>query len=774
MGVVYKAKDTKLKRFVALKFLRSDVLEDEEHRERFLREAQAAAALDHSNICTVHEIDEVEGETFIAMAYLEGQTVKRKVAERPLKLDEALDIAIQTAQGLQAAHEKSIVHRDIKSANLMVTPQGQVKIMDFGLAQLAERSQLTKTETILGTPAYMSPEQAQKQPTDRRTDIWSLAVVVYEMVAGKLPFEGERLEAVLYAIGNEEPEPLTAQRVDVPVELDRIVGKGMAKSPDERYQHVDEMLVDLRAVRKHLRPPAVDAPPVAVKKPMTPAPIRSSAVFMAGLFLVILVASWIYLKRPGSSPADSPVRSLAILPLRPLNAANTDDYLTLGIADTLITKVSQIRGLAVRPTSAIRQYAGKEIDAVTVARELQVEAVLEGTVQRSGDRLRIGMNLLRAHDGLSVWADTFEIRFSDIFAVQDTVAEQVATQLRFRLDENEQAGLARQATTNPEAHEYYLRAMRLFDRRDQIFQAGSRQELEEMIALLKAAVEADPNYALAEAQLAHVYIWMGFFVERTNPVWIQRAKEALARAESLDRNRAEIHVVRHQLLFSVHGGYQLKEAVRELLRAQEIDPSVGRSELASLYAHIGLEEQAFQQIERALEIDPLSDRNRSRFIASCENLGLYDKAVAAQSRFYNRPGPSHALLVKNRLDEAQRLIQSELGRNPDSPRTRGNWALALALRGRFHEAEAEGQKITDLESDRSYHHATFSMAVVYALQGKTKEAVSWLRKTASTGMPNYILFSRNPLLDRIRNDPEFAAFISDVKGQWEVLQEQFP
>ena len=252
MGVVYKAEDTKLKRPVALKFLRSDVLEDEEHKERFLREAQAAAALDHPNICTVHEIDEVDGEMFIAMAYLEGRTVKRKVAERPLKLEEALDIAIQTAQGLQAAHEKGIVHRDIKSSNLMITPQGQVKIMDFGLAQLAERSQLTKTATILGTPAYMSPEQAQRLPTDRRTDIWSLGVVIYEMATGKLPFEGERQEAVLYAIGNEEPELPTAVRSRVPLELDRIVEKTLAKGREERYQHVEEMIVDLRGLRKKL------------------------------------------------------------------------------------------------------------------------------------------------------------------------------------------------------------------------------------------------------------------------------------------------------------------------------------------------------------------------------------------------------------------------------------------------------------------------------------------------------------------------------------------
>ncbi len=250
MGVVYKAIDTKLDRPVALKFLGPSLLEDPEANKRFQREAKAAAALDHPNICTIYEIDEADGRTFLAMAFIEGRTVRDMVAERPLPIEEALDIAVQTAQGLQAAHQKEVVHRDIKSANLMVTPAGQVKIMDFGLAQLAEASKLTKTAAMLGTPVYMSPEQARRRPTDRRTDVWSLAVVLYEMVTGRLPFEGEKEQAVLYGIMNEEPEPPTALRSRLPLELDRIVARAMVKNPDERYQHIDEMLVDLRGLKK--------------------------------------------------------------------------------------------------------------------------------------------------------------------------------------------------------------------------------------------------------------------------------------------------------------------------------------------------------------------------------------------------------------------------------------------------------------------------------------------------------------------------------------------
>ena len=264
MGVVYKAEDTKLDRPVALKFLAAHLVEEQEARDRFTREAKAAAALDHPNICTVHEIDEAVGRTLLAMAYIEGRTVKDKVKQRPLKIEEALDIAVQSARGLLAAHKKGVVHRDIKSANLMVTPEGVVKIMDFGLAQLAQHSQLTKTATILGTPAYMSPEQARRERADRRADIWSLGVVIYEMVTGRLPFEGERQEAVLYAIANEEPEPITALRAGLPMELERIVAKSLAKDREDRYQHVEDMLVDLRRLSKELSAGTSVAVPASV------------------------------------------------------------------------------------------------------------------------------------------------------------------------------------------------------------------------------------------------------------------------------------------------------------------------------------------------------------------------------------------------------------------------------------------------------------------------------------------------------------------------------
>ncbi len=326
MGVVYKAIDAKLNRSVALKFLATHLLGENEEKTRFIREAQAAAALDHPNICTVHEIDEIDGQTFIAMACVEGQSVKQKIAARPLKLDEALEIAIQTAQGLKAAHQKGIVHRDVKPANLMLTEEGQVKIMDFGLAQLAERSRLTKTATILGTPAYMSPEQAQKSATDRRTDIWSLGVVVYEMVTGQLPFEREREQAVLYAISSQEPEPITALRAGLPMELEWIVSKALAKDREERYQHVEEMIVDLKSLSKKLaegkstilRPVAPDAASGAAVGSQQGAPMQvprrsqSSLLARMSIALAVAVAVIVWQALQFREPAlEGPVRRFA-------------------------------------------------------------------------------------------------------------------------------------------------------------------------------------------------------------------------------------------------------------------------------------------------------------------------------------------------------------------------------------------------------------------------------------------------------------------------------
>ena len=335
------------------------------------------------------------------MAFLEGQTLKDKIAERPLKLEEALDIAIQTAQGLQAAHEKGIVHRDIKSANLMVTPRGQVKIMDFGLAQLAEGSKLTKTTTMLGTPAYMSPEQAQRLPTDRRTDIWSLGVVIYEMVSGRLPFEGERQQAVLYAISSAEPEPITGLCVGVPVELDRIVSKALAKKPEERYQHVEEMLVDLRALGKQ---GSIDADRPS---PGSASASRRKRAYVQGgiaaLILTLVIAAAAFLASPGEETIDS----LAVLPFVNASGDPEADYLSDGLAESIINSLSPLPDLKVMSFSSVTSFRGEKANPEDVGRVLDVKAVLMGRVVQRGNSLFISAELVDARDNSQIWGEQY-------------------------------------------------------------------------------------------------------------------------------------------------------------------------------------------------------------------------------------------------------------------------------------------------------------------------------------------------------------------------------
>ena len=421
--------------------------------------------------------------------------------------------------------------------------------------------------------------------------------------------------------------------------------------------------------------------------------------------------------------------------------------------------------------AAIRKYASPESDALKAAQELKVDAVLDGSVQRDGERLRISANLLRVRDGTSLWADTFNVRFTDIFAVQDEVARQVAAQLRFKLSTEERARLARQTTGSPEAYEYYLKGMGRLDRG-----RSGGADVPPAIALFENAIKVDPSFGLAYAQLARAHASMALYNEPNNPVWLERADQALSRAQMLDPNLSEVHVVRARLLRGAHGGYRNEEAIRELLRAQELNPSVGHDELGILYAHLGLEEQALRELQRAVDIDPTSDASQGWFVEAHQILGRYDEAIALHPRFSSAPANIRcdALLAKHRLDEAQPLIEVALANGPQTISNRGLWALLLALRGRFREAEAEIPTIEAGKRDLSYHHACQDMADVYALQGKARQAVGWLRKAAETGLPNYLLFSRDPHLDRIRRDPVFVQFMEDLKLQWERTRREFP
>jgi DNA-binding winged helix-turn-helix (wHTH) protein/TolB-like protein/Tfp pilus assembly protein PilF len=461
------------------------------------------------------------------------------------------------------------------------------------------------------------------------------------------------------------------------------------------------------------------------------------------------------------------VRTLAVLPLKPLHGGASEDPLATGIADAIITKVSQIANLTVRPTSAVRGYAKRDIEALQAARELQVEAVLDGTVQRNGERLRVSMNLLRVRDGASLWAENFNARLSDIFDVQDEIARRVATQLRVRLSPEETARLVRRGTNHPEAYMYYLKGIERFD------SGWTPENLKNAVALFEKALELDPQYAQAAARLGIAYAGMAYRGDTRDEAWYDKAVIAIERAERLNSNLAETCLARGMLAFGYRGGNNTEETARQFRRAQELDPGGAHPDLGLAYAHLGLEDQAVRSLHRALEIDPLGNRSRLYYVQGLTFLGRFEDALEAHLRLYNQSEFAPALLAKGRLDEAQTLLERKRVMDPDSPDARANWALLLALRGQFAEAEAEGPGVLALVRDQTFHHAAMSMAAVFAVQGKTGEAVAWLRRAVETGLPSYPLFLRHPHLSRIRQEREFVAFLREQKDHWERRRREF-
>lgn len=807
MGEVYLAEDTKLERKVALKILPAAFAQDAERMRRFVQEAKAVSALNHPNILTIYETGETDNTNYIASEYVEGETLSERLRGEPLNLKSALDVAAQIASALQAAHGARIVHRDIKPDNVMIRPDGFVKLLDFGIAKLTEnKTELIDAEAataikagtipgmIIGTANYMSPEQASGKAVDARSDIFSFGLVLYEMLTGKKAFEGASAMETIGLILHKEPVSLSRLMPDVPREIERIVNKALRKDCEERYQTAKDLLIDLKDARQDLEfqnkfertasPNREEAETQIISATTNDAAhstssaeyvvseIKSHKLGFVALLVLLLAAVgfglWFF-SNPNSNANQ--IKSLAILPLKSLDAG--ENYLGLGIADAVIRKVNQTGELTVRPTSAVRRYLNEDTDALTAARQLNADAVLEGSVQRADDRLRVSVNLLRTSDGASLWADNFDMRMTDIFTIQDTVAQQVASRLRLQLDPSQQARLTKRYTSNPIAYEFYLKGVYSSDQRV----SATKSQWETTIDFFKKAIEADPNFALAHAQLAYAYALKAVFVEPTETVWAERAKEEINRAQALDPQLAETHLARFMLLFSVYEGYQGEAAVREVLLAQQLNPNVGHAELGYLYLHIGLEDLAARELQRASEIDPTSEYVKQMTLTMYEMGGKYDEYVAHRELYHDDYREVWYLMGKGRLEEAQNAIEE--------PRRSANRtvdialppkkALLFALKGDFRAAEAEIPVVLSRHpvKDPLYHHAAYDIACIYALEGKSVEAVKWLREANATGFQPYPLFERDIYLNRVRQTPEFVQFMNEMKLQYENYEREF-
>ena len=623
MGVVYKAQDLKLDRFVALKFLPPDLTRDPESKQRFIHEAKAASALQHNNICTVHDIDETDdGQMFIVLDLYEGETLKKRIERGPSKIDEAIDIVIQIAQGLEEAHKHQIIHRDVKPANILIATSGVVKILDFGLAKLAGHTVLTKSGSTVGTAAYMSPEQARGEIVDARTDMWSLGVLLYEMVIGQRPFIGEYDNALMYSILNAQPEPMTALRTAVPMELERIVQKCLSKDRRQRYQHMDELLVDLRSCSK-----TTSQISAQTQRPTLLIQRRRRLFWYGAAAGLIALALVVYFLVPREERLASRLKMIAVLPFENLGPAGDESFAD-GLTEEITSRLSSVSRLGVISRTSSIQYKKTSKTLPVVAKELGVDYVLEGTIRwvktGSNQRIRITPQLIKVAGDVHLWADNIDRTLDDIFAVQTEIATQVVKALNIVLSESEKRVIEAIPTKNLEAYQAYLRGLS-FTRREE------RPNVKMAIEMFHRAVQLDSTFALAYARLSYShlsYYWYGY--DRTQER-LSAAKKALDRAFALQGDLPEAYIV---LGYYYYWRYHYDRALEAFAAAEKKLPNDSRvlANVAYIWRRQGKFEAAAARLKKAFELDPQAADLPWVIGATLAQLGIYPDAEVYYER----------------------------------------------------------------------------------------------------------------------------------------------
>jgi len=597
MGVVYKAQDLKLDRFVALKFLPPELIRDEENKKGFIHEAKAASALEHNNICNIHEIDETDdGQIYMVMSCYEGETLKKKIESGPLKIEEAVNIAIQTAEGLCKAHEKDIIHRDIKPANIFITNDGIAKILDFGLAKVTGQTQLTQMGSTVGTVAYMSPEQARGEKVDHRTDIWSLGVVLYEMLSGTLPFKGDYDQAIIYSILNEEPALLNS----LPGELEKILSKSLQKNPDDRYNDLAEMLDDLKKlIRNYAHQTIVDKPG---RKRKLKAFVVSSIL---GLILTFIVVYFVFIYDSGSGESSVERKMLVVLPFKNLGLQE-DEYFADGMTEEITSRLSEIKQIGVIGRASADLYKNTEKSIDQIGEELGVDYLLEGSVRwekipGKESRIRVTPQLIKVSDGTHIWTKRYDAILASVFDVQSDIAEKVANALNITLLGAEQESISQIPTDNLEAYDYYLRGNDYYKRGGYI---EDNYRIAEQMFL--KAVELDSNFVLAYTRLAQINVQFYWFYWNRTDNRLRKSKYYIDKALEINPDLPEIYLALGHYYY--HGFLDYDRALYEFDKGLKIKPNY--EEILSFIGYVkrrqGKFEEAINYMKKSLELDPLS------------------------------------------------------------------------------------------------------------------------------------------------------------------------